>query len=304
MRRPALALIAALAFTGFAAADAVLPPVDAEAKWRAEIEEANDAYAKRPTAILKIDDAIYLHAGQDAWLTIGEDGEYLWTTTRPKSLHYGHVVAGADLKSALFDLGSERPAVDLVAEGVSPHALSDTARVSAGVAQIEPGKDGMRVAVYNDANEAAAKFTGLDYYPYDPGFVVDAKFEPAAKLEPKVFQTSRGWYKQFYYAGDAVFTLKGVEVRLPMYAGSDRPEEVDSLAAFIMDDTTGKETYGVGRYVDVEIAKGALPAAVTIDFNYLYNPNCARSEHYNCPVAVDRLKLPVTAGEKKPAGHS
>jgi uncharacterized protein (DUF1684 family) len=294
---PLAALTVALA--GFALADSPPMPTDAETKWKAEIEDANEAYSKRPTAILKIDDAIYLKPGETAYL-MDKGGTYHWSLSAPASLA-PTVTASEDLKSATFK--DTDGTVDLAAEGVSPHALSEKIRVSAGIAQIEPGKDGMRVAVYNDDNPGAAAFTGLDYYPYDGSFVVDAKFEPAAKLEPKVFQTSRGWYKQFYYAGDAVFSLKGKEFRLPMYAGSDKPEEIDSLAAFIMDDTTGKETYGVGRYVDVEVAKGALPKTVSIDFNFLYNPNCARSEHYNCPVAVDRVALPITAGEKKPAGH-
>ena len=299
MRRPAL-LLAALALPLLALSASAEDALTGEAKWKAEIEDANAAYKTKPTAILKIDDAIYLKPGETGYLS-EKDGVYHWSLEAPDRT-LGSVAAAADLKNASYK--DDKGAVDLAAEGVSPHALSDTVRVSAGVAQIEPGKDGMRVAVYNDANPGAAAFTGLDYYPYDASFAVEAKFEPAAKLEPKVFQTSRGWYKQFYYAGDAVFTLQGVAVRLPMYAGSDKPEEIDSLAAFIMDDTTGKETYGVGRYVDVEVPKGALPTTVSIDFNFLYNPNCARSEHYNCPVAVDRVKLPITAGEKKPAGHS
>lgn len=293
-----LAIAAALALTA-AQADSPPMPGDAEIKWRAEIEAANEAYARRPTAILKIDDAIYLKPGQTAWLQMGPDGEYVWATHQPADAAPGSVTASDDLKAATFTAAGA--SVNLADKGVSPHALSDTVRVSGGIAQIEPGKDGMRVAVFNDANKAAAAFTGLEYYGYDASFVVDAKFEPAAKLEAKVFQTSRGWYKQFYYAGDAVFTLKGVDVRLPMYAGSDKADEIDSLAAFIMDETTGTETYGVGRYIDVTVEKGALPATLSIDFNYLYNPNCARSDHYNCPVAVDRLKLPVRAGEKKPS---
>lgn len=294
--------LAALAFSlaGLALADSPPMPGDAEAKWKAEIEEANIAYAKRPTAILKIDDAIYLKAGETAWLW-NENGTYKWSLTAPADASAPFVVASADLKHA--DFTAPGVTLDLTEEGNSPHALSEKIRVSAGIAQIEPGKDGMRVAVYNDDNPDAAAFTGLDYFPYDPAFVVEAKFEPAAKMEAKIFQTSRGWYKQFFHAGDAVFTLKGAEVRLPMYAGTDQVAELDSLAAFITDETTGQTTYGVGRYVDVSFEKGAIPASVTIDFNYLYNPNCARSDHYNCPVAVDRVALAVTAGEKKPAGH-
>ena len=296
-------VLAAFLATGFAAAafaDSPPMPTDAETKWRAEIEAANVAYAERPTAILKIDDAIYLKPGETAWLW-NQNGTYKWALHAPADAAAPFVVASADLKHADFTVPGAT--VGLTEEGISPYALSETTRVSAGIAQIEPGKDGMRVAIYNDANPDAAAFKGLDYYPYDPSFVVAAKFEPAAKLEAKVFQTSRGWYKQFYYAGDAVFTLKGAEVRLPMYAGTDNLAELDSLAAFITDETTGKETYGVGRYIDVEVEKGALPTTVSIDFNYLYNPNCARSAHYNCPVAVDKVALAVTAGEKKPAGH-
>ena len=300
MRRLSAAALALTALAAVALADSPPLPADAEAAWRADIEKANEAYAKRPTAILKIDDAIYLKPGETGYLKLGDDGEYAWTLTRPEKPETW-VTASEDLKHAQFE--TPGATVDLTDPDATPFALSETVRVTGGIAQIEPGKDGMRVAVYNDANKDAAAFTGLDYYPYDPAFVVEAKFEPAAKLEAKVFQTSRGWYKQFYHAGDAVFTLKGAEIRLPMYAGTDKPDEVDSLAAFIMDDTTGKETYGVGRYIDVEVAKGGLPATVKLDFNYLYNPNCARSEHYNCPVAVDRVALAVTAGEKKPAHH-
>jgi hypothetical protein len=285
---------AALSLSAIAMAEA---PVSAEAAWRAEIEAGNIAYAGRDNAILKIDDAIYLKPGQTAWLVSGEDG-YSWSLQAPgkasPSLSFS-----SDSKTAKFrDVSA---IVDLLADARLLHPISPTVRISGGMAQIEPGQDGFRAAVYNDANPDAAAFKGLEYFPYDPSYAIEAVFEPSAKPEARVFQTSRGWYKQFFHAGDAIFTLKGASVRLPLYAGTDNLAEIDSLSAFIMDDTTGGETYGVGRYVDVKVAPGALPATVAIDFNYLYNPNCARSDHYNCPVAVDRLPLPVRAGEKKPS---
>lgn len=299
------ALLLALS-AGTAAADVAPPPSEAETRWLAEIQQANDAYGRKPTAILKIDDAIYLKPGERAWLVHAESG-LKWSLT-PPAQPSPTLEFSKDSKTARYmDPIMSRPEadIDLLAEGASPFELvkGGALRLSAGMAQIEPGLDGLRIAVYNDNNPAAAAFTGLLYYPYDPDFVVEAGFEAAPAWTPKTFQTSRGWYKQFYHVGDAVFTLKGAEVRLPMYAGTDKLEELDSLAAFIMDDTTGSETYGVGRYIDVSFPKGAVPSTVSIDFNYLYNPNCARSPHYNCPVAVDRIALAVTAGEKKPAGH-
>jgi len=276
-------------------------PGEAEAKWKAEIEDGNVAYAKKPTAILKIDDAVYLKPGEQAWLVQGKD-HLAWTLHVP-ALPSPMVTFSADGKSGVFSDNAD--SVDLLAEGTSPHVLSPKTRLTAGLAQITPDETGLRVAVYNDDNPAAASFGGLDYFPYDPAFVVQAEFKAAPEWTKKIFQTSRGWYKAFYHIGDAVFMLKNKPVRLPMYAGSDTLEEIDSLSAFIMDDTTGKETYGVGRYIDVSFAKGGLPEQITLDFNYLYNPNCARSSHYNCPVAIDRVAAAITAGEKKPAeGHA
>lgn len=297
-----LSRVLVLAFVAVCTAQADAPPVpgDAEARWKAEIEDANAAYAKKPTAILKIDDAVYLKPGERAWL-VERQGRLAWSLKAPEG-SAPFVDFSKKGSSGIFT--DAKGPVDLLADGNSPHELSPSTRISGGLAQITPDDTGLRIAAYNDNNPAAASFTGLEYFPYDPAFVVRAEFKAAPEWTKKTFQTSRGWYKAFYHIGDAVFMLQGKAMRLPMYAGSDKLEDIDSLAAFIMDDTTGKETYGVGRYIDVTFPKGGIPEWITLDFNNLYNPNCARSPHYNCPVAVDRIALPITAGEKKPShGH-
>src|SRR6185369_5722238 len=164
-------------------------------------------------------------------------------------------------------------------------------------------KLGLRAFVYNQANPEAKNFKGLDHFAFDPKFVVEAKFEPAEKIEGVDFQTSRGWYKRFYRSGYAVFQLEGKDVRLPLYGDSDDPKKIKDLSAFFLDELSGKETYGVGRYVNIEL-KSFPPKTLTIDFNRAYNPNCARSPHYNCPVATDTIPLAVRAGEKKPPEHA
>jgi uncharacterized protein (DUF1684 family) len=83
-----------------------------------------------------------------------------------------------------------------------------------------------------------------------------------------------------------------------MYSDTDDPAKVKSLSVFFTDELTGKETYGVGRYMDMEV--NGLPMTVKLDFNEAYNPNCARSPHYNCPVATDKVPVALRAGEKKP----
>jgi uncharacterized protein (DUF1684 family) len=119
-----------------------------------------------------------------------------------------------------------------------------------------------------------------------------------------VFQTSRGWYKQFFLAGRASFELQGQALTLPLYAITDAPEQIDVLLAFFTDRLTGRQTYGVGRYLDIEDFGDFPPARVGLDFNAAYNPLCARSPHYNCPVAVDSVPIAMAAGEKAPAEES
>ena len=98
--------------------------------------------------------------------------------------------------------------------------------------------------------------------------------------------------------------LKGRKVTLPFYAESNKPAEISDLSAFFTDQLTGKETYGAGRYVDVNQFGRFPPAAVTIDFNFTYNPNCARSPYFTCPVAIDSIPTAVAAGERDPhAAH-
>jgi uncharacterized protein (DUF1684 family) len=62
------------------------------------------------------------------------------------------------------------------------------------------------------------------------------------------------------------------------------------------DTTSGKETYGAGRYLDLH----AHGDEVVVDFNYAYNPNCAYNPDWNCPLppAENWLKVPIRAGEK------
>ncbi len=81
------------------------------------------------------------------------------------------------------------------------------------------------------------------------------------------------------------------------------PTKITDMSAFFTDDLTGKETYGAGRYVDVEPFGAFPPKTVTIDFNYAYNPNCARSAFFTCPVATDNIPLAVKAGERDPHMH-
>jgi uncharacterized protein (DUF1684 family) len=307
MRRPvvAAALLLSLSTLGAQArspsADAEPPAataaeVSAWEKWRGE---ENAAWATREFAILKIDDAVYLNDGQSAWLTNKKQKvlQYAWTLdalAAPQGLRITYKGGKAEVhhkgKSETFTLEEMRRVP--VGPGID---------VRFALTQVNPGVNGLRVMVYNQANPLAREFKGLDHFAYDPQAVVEASFEPAPSIEGVDFQTSRGWLKRINRAGYASFTLMGKPVKLAMYTDETDPKKVKQLSAFFLDELSGKETYGVGRYLDIDV--NGLPQKLTIDFNRAYNPNCARSPHYNCPFAVDKIPVELRAGEKMPPKH-
>ena len=287
-----------LLVAGFGAQTVQARPSDARAAWEHELAEANAAYAGNRRAILKVDDAVYLKDGETAALVAPRPGEarYRWVMGgSPDALLSARYADGKGLV-----LRAEET-IDLLAEGAPESiAINPALEVAGALTQMQPGETGLRVMVYNQDQAAAKVFSGLDYFPYDPAYRITARFAPAAKLEPKIFQTSRGWYKQFFLAGEAVFALEGRDIRLPLYAYTDDRARIAELGAFFTDALTGTETYGVGRYLDIAGFGAFPPNYVALDFNYAYNPNCARSEHYNCPYAVDDIPVRLRAGERDP----
>ncbi len=74
--------------------------------------------------------------------------------------------------------------------------------------------------------------------------------------------------------------------------------EKDKLWVIIADSTSGLETYGGGRYLEIDGPN--TEGNYIIDFNKAYNPPCAFTEFATCPLPPkeNRLELAITAGEK------
>jgi len=85
-----------------------------------------------------------------------------------------------------------------------------------------------------------------------------------------------------------------------VWAALTDPKKIKDFSAFFTDQLTGKGAYGSGRYVDVSDFGAFPPSAIAIDFNEAYNPNCARSPFFTCPIAVDNIPLPMKVGERDP----
>src|ERR1700730_16317541 len=147
--------------------------------------------------------------------------------------------------------------------------------------------------------EDRAAFKGLDYFPLDPAFRTVALFEPAVDAAELVIDTGgEDGAIRYRRAGVLSFTLSGIECRLLVlsliaYAGG--------LFVPFKDATSRSETYGGGRYLFdtvkntdglvLELEPGS--SEVTIDFNYAYNPSCAYSPRWACPLAPAENVLPI-----------
>jgi uncharacterized protein (DUF1684 family) len=147
-------------------------------------------------------------------------------------------------------------------------------------------------------------FEGLPYYPVDPDLVFeDLALQPYVGDEPTSFQipTSDGKLRPARRAGTFTFELDGAPRRLTAYTFESSPSK--SLFVPFLDQTSGHETYGAGRYLDLEPDDDGTYA---IDFNLAYHPSCVYAPQYSCPLtpAENRLTTRIEAGERLAEGDT
>lgn len=142
---------------------------------------------------------------------------------------------------------------------------------------------------------ALADFGGLAYYPPDPAYRLTAQLAPGPG-EEVLIQTTTGEVRPMQRLGTVEAALPVGPVRLALYAAD--PSSGRAFLPF-RDATSGAETYGAGRYLDVAVGPGGH---VELDFNRAYHPSCAYSGRYSCPLppAENMLTVPVRAGERLP----
>lgn len=156
------------------------------------------------------------------------------------------------------------------------------------------GRLGVRV---RDVEHPARKhFQGLDYFPASDAWTVTARFEPYSPERRIPIVNILGMTEQMISPGAVVFGKNGREWRLD--AILETPDD-DELFLMFADATSGRETYGAGRFMYISMPRDGH---VTLDFNRAYNPPCAFNEFSTCPLppTQNRLAIRVDAGEKKP----
>lgn len=141
-------------------------------------------------------------------------------------------------------------------------------------------------------------FTGLNYFPPDLSFRVQASLEPVESKQVRVLDTNTGEQSRYLDYAWATFDLQGKSHRLLILEVMDMGPTRGKLFLAFADETSARETYGAGRYLDLK----KVPAATSIelDFNKAYNPYCAYNDGYSCPLPPREnvLSIPIKAGEK------
>ena len=153
------------------------------------------------------------------------------------------------------------------------------------------GRLGIRVK--DRDSEARKSFRGIERYPIDPSFKINARFEkydPPGSIE---IASVIGTMEKEPSPGAAVFELGGKQHRLEAIGESDAEE----LFFVFADQTNGKETYGAGRFL---VAAAPAGGSVVLDFNKAYSPPCAFTPYATCPLPPkeNKLGLRIEAGEK------
>jgi uncharacterized protein (DUF1684 family) len=137
-------------------------------------------------------------------------------------------------------------------------------------------------------------FDGVENYPIDPGWRVEARFFPAQPGQTIEIANVLGQTESMAVGGTVEFERDGQNYRLLGVLEKD----VDSLWFLIADRTSGRETYGAGRF----LYSNGMPenGRLVLDFNKAYNPPCAFNAYSTCPLPPqqNRLDLAVTAGER------
>lgn len=152
--------------------------------------------------------------------------------------------------------------------------------------------------------EEREEFEGLSYYPPDSDYRFELKLHEHPKKKRIKMSYTRGEEREFLRWGEFRFKIGGKEQALQAY--KDNPEEERLFIPF-RDATSGKGTYGAGRYLDLEPERNRTADGKWIlDFNKAYNPWCAYSEKYTCPFVPPEnwLEVPIRAGEKAYAPKS
>ena len=160
-----------------------------------------------------------------------------------------------------------------------------------------PSEDRVTFIVFDPERPEMAEFEHLLYFPPDRNFAVDAKLVVHTDPEKLEIPTTRNLIKTFYRYAILEFEVDGEKQELTALKSALEGDGSEGLFIAFKDATTGRETYGAGRYLQID---DPASESFVFDFNRAFNPLCNYSDAYNCtlPPHENHLKVAIHAGEK------
>ncbi|HLF13928.1 MAG TPA: DUF1684 domain-containing protein [Bacteroidota bacterium] len=147
-------------------------------------------------------------------------------------------------------------------------------------------------------------YEGLRWYPPDAGYYFTLRLHRYERPETVVVYGTKGEPRNQIRYGWFTIPIGGKEHRLNVYKFTPddvrrHPQLAGTLSVWFTDETTGGETYPVGRYVEIEPEAGDPDHLYVVNLNNAHNPYCAYNPSYSCaiPTREDRLPAAVRAGE-------
>lgn len=158
--------------------------------------------------------------------------------------------------------------------------------------------DRIGVRVKDKQSKTRLEFKGLEYFPVDPKWRIEARFEPYQPPKTIPITNVLSMTDDEVSPGAFAFEVDGKTYRIDPILEKGETD----LFVMVADETTGKETYGAGRYLYVTPPDAS--GKVILDFNKAYSPPCAFTNYATCPLPPQQNRLPfrIEAGEKKYAG--
>ncbi len=154
--------------------------------------------------------------------------------------------------------------------------------------------DRMAVRVKDPEAPSRVNFPGIEHFPINPAFKVEARLEAYPEPRDVIIPTAVGTEDHMLCPGVLHFTVDGHDLKLQPWINT--PEDRDLFIVFT-DGTSGRLTYGAGRFLSAELREDGT---TTLDFNKSTTPPCGFTPFATCPLAPPENALPVdiSAGEQ------
>jgi uncharacterized protein (DUF1684 family) len=164
------------------------------------------------------------------------------------------------------------------------------------IATISEKRDVYAQTLANDKDSPIANlpnFTGFKYFEPNVDYRIEAEYKGTSDSGQSMIMMTDSTQSEIKKAGEATFLLGGENYTVSLF------DEGDIYLLPFRDLTSGKETYGGGRYINIPKDK-LVGDKIEIDFNNAHNFYCAYNESYICPVPPKEnfIKAEIKVGEK------